>query len=257
MQAFYRHLLSAMARGGEISTANKAVMNLTGFFRRGIARNLWAEAANPFRCIEKQKALRRQKVRLTKAEHQAVVAVELPAGGPMWRARAAYLTQFYLRGERIGAVLLLRWANLHQHGTQVRYQAQKNGPFKQVPVRPELAALLAAFAPHRAAGGVFVLPYLPANYDKLNPEQQLAGIKRATALINKHLKRVALLADVDKPLRSHAARHTFATLAARAVGIGPLQSMLGHATPKQTQLYVQDLDTDEVDAAADAAFDSF
>lgn len=66
-----------------------------------------------------------------------------------------------------------------------------------------------------------------------------------------------MAADVDKPLRSHAARHTFATLAAKAVGIGPLQPMLGHTTLKQTQVYVASLDNEEIDAAANAAFDSF
>jgi integrase len=256
MQKLYKHLLGAEARGGEISTANKAIMNLTGFFRRGIPLGMWSEAENPFRFITKSKALKRQKVRLTKAEHHAVIALDLPVNKPLWKARAVFLLQFYLRGERIGACLLLRWESLRQHGTQLRYQAQKNGPFKQVPVRPELAAILAVFLPRQAQGEAFILPYLPKKYDRLNAEQQLSCIKRATSAINKNLKAVARLADIDKPLKSHAARHTFATLAAKVIGREGIRPMLGHTTQRQTDNYIADLDFDEVDVAANAAFDA-
>lgn len=255
-QAFYRHLLSATARGGEIATANKALAWLNGLFRRGIKQALWSEAQNPLAAITKKPALKRQKVRLTKPELAAVAAVPLEFGGWLCRARVAYLVQFYLRGERIGAVLQLRWSDVQQNGTVIRYQAQKGGPFKQVPVRPELKALLGQLQERRVPGSPFVLGYLPATFDKLNAQQQLGEIKEATAVINKALKEVARLAGVDKPLRSHAARHTFATVAAKAVGARAVQQMLGHTTLKMTETYLASLDEDELDAAGEAAFDS-
>lgn len=253
-QAFYRHLLAATARGGEIATANKALAWLTALYRRGVKQSQWA-ADNPFAAIDKKAALKRGKVRLTAAELAAVLALALPAGW-LSRARQVFRLQFYLRGERIGACLLLRWEQVRQHDTCVRYQAQKNGPHKQVPVRPELAALLHELVPRRAAGHVFVLPYLPDDYDKLDARQQLGAVKDATALINKALKEVARRAGVDKPLRSHAARHTFATVAGKAVGARAVQQLLGHTTLKMTETYLAELDHDELDEAAAAAFDS-
>lgn len=255
-QQFYRHLLTATARGGEIATANKAVAWLTALYRRGVKQLLWSPLENPFAAIDRQKALKRGKVRLSAAEFRAVQALGLDPAGWLWRARAVYLTQFYLRGERVGACLLLRWRDVYQGGTCVRYQAQKGGPFKQVPVRPELGALLAALAPRRASGHEFVLPYLPDGYERLNAAAQLGAIKAATALINKALKEVARLAGIDKPLRTHAARHTFATVAAKAVGVRAVQQMLGHTELRMTQVYLAELDTEELDAAGEAVFDS-
>jgi integrase len=254
--AFYQELLNAKARGGEIRTANKAIIHLTAMYRRGVKQLKWAAADNPFACIDKKKELKRQKVRLTAEEHRAVVALHLDPESWLWRARTVYLMQFYLRGERVGACLLLRWKDLYQNDTCLRYQAQKGGPFKQVPIRPELAAVVQSLAARRASGRTFLLPYLPDAYDKLNSTKQLDEIKKATAVINKALKEVAKRAGVDKPLRSHAARHTFATVAAKAVGARAVQQMLGHTTLKMTEVYLADLDHDEQDEAANRAFDS-
>jgi len=123
-------------------------------------------------------------------------------------------------------------------------------------MRPELGQVLAFYNYRRTEGHVFVLPYLPDNYDKLNEQAQLAEIKEATAVINKALKEIAKRAGIDKPLRSHAARHTFATVAAKAVGARAVQQMLGHTTLKMTETYLASLDNDELDDAADKAFDS-
>lgn len=255
-QKFYRHLLTAKARGGEVATANKAVAWLSALYSRGVKQVLWAERDNPFDKIDKQKAVKRGKVRLTADEQRAVWGLDLDPAGWLWRARAVYLTQFYLRGERIGACLLLRWSDLYQQDTVVRYQAQKNGPLKQVPVRPELAAVLTQLGVRRTAKQVFVLPFLTNNYDKLSAEAQLSEIKAATSVVNKALKAVAALANIDKPLRSHAARHTFATVAGKVVGARAVQQFLGHTTLKMTETYLAELDTDELDSAGNAAFDS-
>jgi integrase len=253
---FYQSLLSAKQRGGEIASANSTIAHLVGIFRRGIKQALWSEAQNPFACIDKAKALKRQKVRLTQAELLRVVDLELEAAPWLWLARAAYLVQFYLRGERIGACLLLRWPAVQQQDTCIRYQAQKGGPFKEVPVVEELSELLAAFAPRRTQGRTFVLPYLPDKYDKLDAKGQLQEVKKATSLINKHLKTIAHLADIDKPLRTHAARHTFATIGRRVAGVTAVQQFLGHTTELMTQTYLADFESEELSDAAAAIYAS-
>jgi integrase len=260
--AFYRHLLSATARGGEIRTANKAIINLTAMYRRGVKQLKWPAADNPFLCIDKKRDLKREKVRLTAVEYHVVASLPLDPTSWLWRARTAFLMQFYLRGERIGACLQLRWANIKQKGTVVRYQAQKGGPFKQVPVEPELAELLAQLAHRQAEGQIFVLPFLPNSYDKIGASatidatRQLTEIKAATSGINKALKEVAQRAGIDKPLRSHAARHTFGTLARKSQGVAFVQQAFGHATERMTQTYLAGFDNDELDANASSFFSS-
>lgn len=59
--------------------------------------------------------------------------------------------------------------------------------------------------------------------------------------INAYLKELATLAEIDKNLTFHAARHTFATTVTLSNGtpIETVSSMLGHKNFKTTQIYAK------------------
>lgn len=59
-------------------------------------------------------------------------------------------------------------------------------------------------------------------------------------MCNRHLKRLALLAGIARPLHFHVGRHTFATLMLSAgVPIESVSLMLGHSRITTTQIYAQ------------------
>lgn len=62
--------------------------------------------------------------------------------------------------------------------------------------------------------------------------------------MNEYLKEIATLCEIDKPLSSHIARHTFATTVTLLNGV-PIESvskMLGHTSIRTTQIYAKVLD---------------
>ncbi|WP_316839267.1 site-specific integrase [Pedobacter gandavensis] len=62
--------------------------------------------------------------------------------------------------------------------------------------------------------------------------------------MNEYLKEIATLCEIDKPLSSHIARHTFATTVTLLNGV-PIESvskMLGHTNIRTTQIYAKVLD---------------
>lgn len=62
--------------------------------------------------------------------------------------------------------------------------------------------------------------------------------------MNEYLKEIAALCEIDKPLSSHIARHTFATTVTLLNGV-PIESvskMLGHTSIRTTQIYAKVLD---------------
>jgi len=62
--------------------------------------------------------------------------------------------------------------------------------------------------------------------------------------MNEYLKEIATLCDINKPLSSHIARHTFATTVTLLNGV-PIESvskMLGHTSIRTTQIYAKVLD---------------
>ena len=69
--------------------------------------------------------------------------------------------------------------------------------------------------------------------------------------MNRILKKIGLIAGLDKELKMHMARHTFATYAmTKNVSIETISQMLGHKSIKSTEIYAKVVDTkisDEMD----------
>lgn len=66
-----------------------------------------------------------------------------------------------------------------------------------------------------------------------------------TAFYNRHLKILAEKAEIDKPVTSHTARHTFATRALnKGIGIELVSKLLGHTNIKTTQVYTKIINKD-------------
>lgn len=64
-------------------------------------------------------------------------------------------------------------------------------------------------------------------------------------IVNRHLKVVANILDINKNISYHSSRHTFATNYYRTTkDIFGLQKMLGHFSVKQTQIYAHIIDQD-------------
>ena len=57
---------------------------------------------------------------------------------------------------------------------------------------------------------------------------------------NLYIKHIARLANIQKPISHHIARHTFATLALnRGISIVTVQKLLGHTTVRTTEVYAK------------------
>lgn len=79
---------------------------------------------------------------------------------------------------------------------------------------------------------------------------------RPSAQINEKLREIAKLAKIDKKISTHVSRHTFAKQAIKkGTNIQAVQDALGHSSIKQTQGYLADLNTDELDKAFDGFYD--
>lgn len=73
----------------------------------------------------------------------------------------------------------------------------------------------------------------------------------ADAVSNRYLKDVATACNINKPIKYHSARHTFATMYYRMTkNVVGLQKLLGHSDIKLTMIYTHIIDTD-IDADMD------
>jgi site-specific recombinase XerD len=65
-------------------------------------------------------------------------------------------------------------------------------------------------------------------------------------MVNKYLKQIVSKLDIDKPVTTYYARHTFATVLKRN-GVSPLfiSESLGHSSLKTTENYLDSFEDDQ------------
>ncbi|MDQ1138646.1 site-specific integrase [Pedobacter agri] len=103
----------------------------------------------------------------------------------------------------------------------------KTGTRSAVPLLPPAIAILERYSDH---------PYCVTK-DRALPVS-------SNQKLNEYLKEIAAVCEINKPLSSHIARHTFATTITLLNGI-PMESvskMLGHTNIRTTQIYAKVLD---------------
>ena len=136
------------------------------------------------------------------------------------------LKTMYGCGLRIGEVVNLRIEDIHSDKASIFIKDAK-GKKDRVTLLPES-----------------LLPSLRAYYKKYRPSYWLFegadGGKYSKSSINKVFRRAALRSGINPWATPHTLRHSFAThLMQTGVNLRYVQVLLGHASPKTTEIYIQ------------------
>lgn len=169
-------------------------------------------------------------------------------------ARALAMAMYLVHGARLSDALMWRAKHYSVEGMQhrLRYTTGKNDRDMSVLLGEEAIALL---SPYRLREDgtpknpdEFLLPYLPANYDKLPPSDQYLMLRRARNRARKQVTEHAKRAGLTKHVTPHIMRHSFADMMRRAgIPLETRQETLGHSDIKTTRLYEEQFDQDAVD----------
>ncbi|MFC5410694.1 tyrosine-type recombinase/integrase [Larkinella bovis] len=214
----------------------------------------------PFRRF-KTKPIKVPKVKLRQDQIQQLEQLAMSTHKrPLARSLKTYLLQFHLYGSRISDVLTLRNHNVTEEGSRVEFVQRKTKKLMSIRLNEKARALISEFhCPERP--DAFLIPWLKWEHDpsetvEENEYRLLIEIENKTTMANKYLKDASQLLDFEKPISTHSARHSFAQMAKRKkVDIYALKQALGHSSIKQTETYLNDLDTDEVDQAMNGVYD--
>ena len=87
--------------------------------------------------------------------------------------------------------------------------------------------------------------------DRMRPElrhKMYQDISSKNALVNKHLKKIAEQAEIEKPLSMHISRHSFAHIAQESgAESSAIKTILGHSNLATTERYMGSFDTSKTD----------
>lgn len=189
------------------------------------------------------------KVGLSAEEVRRIEELELTAGSPMDHARNVWLTAFYFAGVRVSDVLKLKWADF-QDG-RLNYTMGKNDKPGSVKISDRAQIVLDRYLPFKDKSGL-VFPELRVLPDLNDTFEVQRKTSHADKKFNKHLKKVAAMADISKPLSMHISRHTFGNLSGDKIHPAMLQKLYRHSDIKTTIGYQSAFINKPADDALDA-----
>jgi integrase/recombinase XerD len=195
------------------------------------------------------------KQKLTASELLKIEALELKPDSNMAVARDIFLMQLYLRGARVGSILqAYPWQFDNGRYTAVNTDGKNNVGSRLIPKAQAIVDHY--YGRHERLFPFYKFKANPAASDFENKRVMLKKKEASTAMVNKLLKDIAQKVEIDKPLSTHIARHTFARMAIDKIN-NPMVTMelLGHSSLAVHQQYLNDIRKDDVlDAAADDIF---
>lgn len=123
------------------------------------------------------------------------------------------------------------------------YDRSKGGKLYEIPLNDSAIKILKYYLNRR--DNKYVFPILNEHIH-VTPTQIKTRIKTELKYFNSDLKSIASELDIKEKVTSYTARHTFASVLAKA-GTNPfvIGDMMGHSDLKTTQIYLKELDHSE------------
>lgn len=223
---------------------------------------------NPFLAF-KYRGVKTLKEKLDIEEIAAIEALDLPVGSLIWNCRNYFFFSFYCAGIRVGDLLQLRWCNISSEG-RITYQMGKNHKIRDLKLVSKAQEILHYYYSENVKPTDYIFPMLnnsAAWAGAITQEEKdvlPAKLKKAlfdqigakNALINKELKKIALLANISKNLSFHISRHSFAKVAKQnGMDNSMVKDLLAHSNMATTERYMGSFDTSENDKALESLFE--
>lgn len=243
-------------KGNNLNTVHMGLSKLRAIINKAIQEGVIPIAENPFLYFKLVEG-KPERVRLTEAELQKLIEVELPEGSLLWNARNYWLFAFYGAGIRFSDVACMKWNNIAEGRLSYLMRKTQHITMEKhsVPLSAKALDIVQAYKTDTTKADDYIFPILNQNREYKSEDDLLTEISRKNALINKYLKMVCQKAGIDKPLSFHGARHTFADLGRRIVGdVYVMSKLLRHKKLATTVKYFADSDTENQDKAMNAIF---
>jgi integrase len=163
-----------------------------------------------------------------------------------------WLLSFYFAGIRVRDVLELKWEDFIDG--RLHYRMSKNSKLVTLKIPNKAQSILEKYKPFSKENKGYVFPEMKkANLRSIEDIER--KVKTATRTYNKHLKRIAKKAGINKPISFHTSRHSFATISGQTINIHTLRKLYRHSSISTTIQYMSSFVHDDFDEALDTVID--
>ena len=230
-------------RGKALNTISFYMRNLRSIYNKAVSNGIInAKVENPFARVYTGVSLTRKRALNIEeiGKLRCLDKNKLPA--KLRDSLHLFLFCFYARGMSFIDMAYLRKDNIR--GGLISYYRKKTGGLIEVRLTKELRELIDSFSSQTK--------YSPYVFPVITNDGKDARLQYENGLryYNKHLKRLAKLSGIDKPLSSHWARHSWATIAKyKKLPLSVISEGLGHSNEKTTYIYLASFEQSQLDEA--------
>ena len=221
-------------------------------FNKAISEKIVKKDVYPFADYKLSKfKMQTQKRAISKDEMKRIIELALPSDSRLRFAQQIFSFIYFAQGINIKDVALLRWKNITND--RVYYIRSKTKQLINVGLSDSIKNILNEFQPLTGDDKEnYIFPILDKNVHVT--QTQIANRNhKIMGQINKDLKEIAKMLDIDTPLSTYVARHTYATVLKKGgANYSKISQALGHTNLKTTEIYLKDFDDDEIDKMNDA-----
>ena len=219
------------SNGSSGNTVSYYLRNLRSLYNQAVADGYHPRGEYPFAKAQTRPA-KTVKRALSRTDMQNLADLNLENEPELEFTRDLYLFSFYAQGMAFVDIVLLKEADIC-NGV-LTYSRHKSKQLIRIAVTPQMQGLIDKYKTENE----YLFPIISGEYASGYQQYRLA-----LGRINRHLKKIAVVADIKVPLTTYTARHTWATLA-RDYGapISVISAGLGHTSEEMTRVYLKDFD---------------
>jgi len=199
---------SMLSQNIAINTISVYMRSIRSLFNQAIRRRITDRAHYPFNDFKIQSEQTRSRS-LTIEHMRRIRDLELNKGCAMWRYRLYFMLLFYLRGMSFIDLAFLKRSNIEND--RIVYKRRKTNKWYSIGITEEIdKAIKQIVDVKEMEGSDFILPIIT---NKKDYQVQLEQARQGYRYLNKNMKKIAKLCDIDLPITSYYARYSWANIA--------------------------------------------
>lgn len=214
------------------NTVNYYLRNFRTIYNAAIREGCKSRIEYPFAYIH-TKPCRTIKRAINKERMKELLLLPLPENSEIMLSRDLYLFSFYAQGMAFVDIVFLKKTDIY--GELLSYYRHKSKQLIHIVVTEQMQELIDKYA----NDGEYIFPII----DDSLPISAYKQYRLALGKINRHLKKIAFISNINIRLTTYTARHTWATLARDSgAPISVISAGLGHTSEEMTRVYLKDFD---------------
>jgi integrase len=227
-----------ITEGLKTNSISVYMRTLRALLNKAIAEGVLNEETYPFKKYTVKSEVTAKRA-ISKDNINKIRDLQLAPNSTLDMTRDFFMFSFYNRGMSFVDLAFLKQSDIKDN--RIYYTRRKTGQKFSIKITEQSQAIIEKYS---NPDSEYVFPIIT------RPDNKYLDYKNAARLMNKKLKKLAVLAGIEAELTTYVSRHSWATIAKRSgIPTAVISEGLGHETEETTQIYLDSFENKTLDDA--------